>query len=99
TAGALLAGGFQNQNQDIGSGLSSLINGLLGGRTMNGTDGIIGLLSKYLRPGSSPSLYPDDGSGNYGPQLPNMPNNDNPWPDDGSGNYGPQLPAFPDNGY
>ncbi len=58
TAGALLAGGFQNQNQDIGSGLSNALLGLLGGRALGagGSDGIIGLLGKILNPSSSGGL-------------------------------------------
>ena len=68
TAGALLAGGFQNQNQDIGSGLSSALLGLLGGRALGTAgDGIIGLLGKYLTPNSTGSLpsgsYPNFAGG------------------------------------
>ncbi len=73
-AGAILAGGFDKQDQNIGAGLSSLLNGLLGGPSLQGLlggneGGLVGLISRLLSPskngmsGGTPSwnaLSPSD---------------------------------------
>jgi len=79
TAGALLARGGENRNNSIGTGLNSLLSGILGGAGSGNSGGILGsLLTAILR-----------GSGGGNGAISNVPGgiNLNPNPGDGT-SYG-----------
>ena len=80
TAGALNAGGYQNQDASLGGGTSNLLRSLF---PQVGA-GLGSQLMKLLFPNSS-GAGPDPGDGTYGPQYQG--------PDPMDGTYGPQWPG------
>ena len=80
TAGALNAGGYQNQGASLGGGTSNLLRSLF----PQAGAGLGSQLMKLLFPNSS-GAGPDPGDGTYGPQYQG--------PDPMDGTYGPQWPG------
>jgi hypothetical protein len=94
TAGALNAGGYQNQSSDLGGGVSNLLRSLF----PQAGAGFGSQLMKLLFPNSS-RAGPDPGDGSYGPQYQGPDPGDGSYgpqyqgPDPGDGTYGPQWPG------
>ena len=94
TAGALNAGGYQNQDASLGGGTSNLLRSLF---PQVGA-GLGSQLMKLLFPNSS-GAGPDPGDGTYGPQYQGPDPGDGSYgpqyqgPDPGDGTYGPQWPG------